>query len=340
MFLDLLVYSGIMILCLLSVPAVFRPFVRDPEMIREIQLTTFVTIVLMVLVSLIMAALYAKGNSRTLAKITQQAKLLAEADYDLELPENRIREYDELCNALNYASAELKKTEQLQRELVSNVSHDLRTPLTMIRGYAEMMRDIPGENTPENLQVIIDETVALNELVTDILDLSRIEAGVAVPERKVHCLTVSIESMIERYRKLLEPEGFTIEFNKDEPAFINADPAMLWQIISNLINNAVNHSTDVKKIEIEQKTEDGTVTVVVRDHGAGIPESELAMIWDRYYKSNTAREKLRMGTGLGLSIVKRTLELQQAEYGVESTVGKGSAFWFKMAVVPQYKKEV
>lgn len=132
---------------------------------------------LMLIFALLLAFLISRKISKPIVKINESAKELARGKYETRFDASGYREISELGGTLDYAACELGKTEQLRRDLIANISHDLRTPLTMITGYAEVMRDLPGENTPENVQVIIDETNRLTSLVNDVLDLSRLESS-------------------------------------------------------------------------------------------------------------------------------------------------------------------
>lgn len=284
----------------------------------------------MVVGAFLLAFLISRNISAPIAKMNRSAKKLAEGRYDVTFEGRGYREIRELSDSLNYASEELSRADQLQRELIANVSHDLRTPLTMIKGYSEVMRDIPEENTPENLQVIVDETTRLSELVNDMLDLSRIHAGTRQPQPTRFCLTVAVREVMSRYDRLVSVDGYRIEFAEDGEAWITADRVMILQVVYNLINNAVNYAGEDKYVLVEQKIQDGTVRISVTDHGAGIKPEELDRIWDRYYKVDRVHKRATVGTGLGLSIVKGILEAHRATYGVESAPGRGSSFWFAL----------
>ena len=286
----------------------------------------------MLIGAFLLAFLISKNISAPIAKMNRSAKKLAEGRYDVTFDGRGYREIRELADSLNYASEELSRTDQLQRELIANVSHDLRTPLTMIRGYSEVMRDIPGENTPENLQVVVDETTRLSELVNDMLDLSRIRAGTRQPQIERFCLTDAVREVMMRYDRLVSVDGYRIELVADGEAWIQADRVMILQVIYNLINNAVNYAGEDKCIVVEQTVQDGSVRISVTDHGAGIAPEQLDRIWDRYYKVDRVHKRAAVGTGLGLSIVKGILESHRATYGVESAVGRGSSFWFSVPV--------
>ncbi len=274
-----------------------------------------------------LALLLSRRLARPLEEINRNAKQLAAGHYDVRFAETGVRESAELSETLNYAASELGKAEDLRRELIANVSHDLRTPLTMISGYAEVMRDLPGENTPENTQVIIDESTRLSELVSDLLDLSKLEAGVQQLNREVFSLTEEIEAILTRYDKLAD---FRFPFLHEGDVFVNGDRLKLSQVVYNLVNNAINYSGEEKVVTLRQTVENGSVRVSVTDTGAGIPEDQLPYIWQRYYRVDKEHRRAAVGTGLGLSIVQKILDLHGGRYGVSSELGKGSTFWFEL----------
>ena len=296
----------------------------------------FSWIALILLVSaLVLAWLMSRRISRPLVRMNESARILAEGNYDVRFSGQGYRETRELAQTLNFAADELSKTDRLQKELIANISHDLRTPLTLITGYGEVMRDLPGENTPENVQVIIDEAEHLSGLVSDLLDLSRLQSGVRAPETERFDLTATVRKTMERYDKLIRHEGYSIRFIADRSVEVVADRTLILQAIYNLINNAVNYCGEDHVVEVEQRVMDGTVRILVRDHGAGIEAEQLPYIWDRYYKVDRVHRRAMIGTGLGLSIVKGALEAHGAEYGVNSTPGEGSEFWFELPLAPE-----
>ncbi len=280
--------------------------------------------------ALIIALAISRVICAPLEKMSRSAKRLAKGDYNAEFSGGGYREAEELGEALSFAAAELAKTDNLQKELVANISHDLRTPLTMIKGYSEVMRDIPGENNPENVQVIIDETERLTELVNDMLDLSKIRAGTRKPEIETFDLTETVRSVLLRYEKLTEKDNYKITFAADENVMVTADRTMILQVIYNLINNALNYTGEDRRVSIDQSVWDNRVRISVIDTGSGIAEEDIPYIWDRYYKVDKVHKRAKVGTGLGLSIVKGILEAHGAAYGVESRIGEGSNFWFEL----------
>lgn len=291
--------------------------------------------VIMTAFSILLVLLLSSMISRPITRITKSAKQLATGDYGTQFTGGTYREVTELADTLNYASRELSKVEHLRQEFIANVSHDLRTPLTMITGYAEVMRDLPGENTPENVQIIIDEARRLTDLVNDLLNLSRLQSGAQTPEPEPLNLTKMIRGIMGRYAKLVLHDGYAITLEADGDAMVMADRLRMTQVLYNFINNAINYAGADRAVLVRQTIENGTVKVEVIDHGEGIPAESLPYVWDRYYKVDKNHRRSTVGAGLGLSIVKGVLEAHGAEYGVASTVGRGSDFWFRLPLLEQ-----
>ncbi len=309
----------------------FTP-VRAIEQTRSLQ---FVYIAGVVIVATILFALIYSGKiARPLEKMTESAERMAAGDYSADFDVEGCRETQRLAETLNYAIDEISQTDAIRRELIANVSHDLRTPLTLISGYSEMMRDIPGENTPENSQLIIDETRRLTTLVNDMLDFSKYSSGFEVPDLKVFNLTESVRKSMSRYNELIRQQGYRIDFMAEYDVLVSADERMIIQVIYNLLNNAVNYTGEDKVIIISQTASNpGKVRISISDTGCGIAEENISKIWDRYYKIDKTHKRPVTGSGLGLSIVSRLLQLHKASYGVESTNGSGSTFWFELNIV-------
>lgn len=291
----------------------------------------WIAIILLICAGVMVFLLY-RHISAPLVRMNESAKQLALGKYDTLFSGEGYLETRELASTLNYASHELSRLDALRNELIANISHDLRTPLTMIKGYGEIMRDLPGENTPENMQIVIDETTRLSELVNDLLDLSKIQSGTRKAEPELFDLTAAIEETMKRYDTFVRHKGYHIEVSIDHHVRVFADRSMVLQVLYNLINNAINYTGDDQRVTVTQNVRDDKVRISVKDTGEGIAEDQLPLIWDRYYKVDKVHRRALIGTGLGLSIVKEILELHNAEYGVESVVGSGSVFWFELPV--------
>lgn len=300
----------------------------------------FISITL-ILIALVLSFVISSTISRPIKKITQSANELAKGNYDTDFSSSSSKEISVLADTLNYAASELKKNEALKRELVANISHDLRTPLTLITGYGEVMRDLPNEMTADNVQIIIDESKRLTTLVNDLLDYSKLQANTFELKFEPFDLTTTVREALFRYQKLVDQEGYDIVFSAADNAFVNADRQKILQVLYNLVNNAVTHTGQNKKVIITQFFVDHErrdyVHLEVTDTGDGIEPDKLPLIWDRYYKVDKFHKRAQMGSGLGLSIVKSIVELHSGYYGVYSTVGQGSTFWFELPVIPPDK---
>ena len=290
--------------------------------------------VIMSLMGLLLAFLLSRKIGKPIESLNSAAKVLATGDYEVNFEGEGYREVHELSDTLNYAARELAKTEHLQRDLIANISHDLRTPLTLITGYAEVMRDLPGENTPENVQIIIDEATRLSTLVNDVLDLSKLQAGVVPMQCSVFNLTASVRQILTRYTKLTD---YHIVFYASEDVYVHADELKISQVVYNLVNNALTYTGPDKSVTLRQTVEDEKVRISVSDTGDGIPQDKLNDIWERYYKVDKAHKRAQVGTGLGLAIVKMILDMHGGEYGVRSQEGVGSTFWFELGTVSEEK---
>ena len=295
-------------------------------------------VVLFVLVTLLTACFagflsYRISNevSAPIVELTAQAREISSANAELQITGKAFREINELRDSLEEAQKEVAEVEHFRRELIANVSHDLRTPLTLIKGYTELMRDIPGEATPENFQVVIDETMRLTTLVNDMLSLSREQEGNEELTLTRFDVVVLLKNLITRHSKLIEHMGYVIEIECDEKAFVLGDETKLTQVIYNLINNAINYSGEDKKVVVKEYVKGGAVRIEVIDNGPGVDVEILPHIWDRYYKSDKNHRRATVGTGLGLSIVKSVMSKHPGgAYGVITSDGEGSTFYIEL----------
>lgn len=292
--------------------------------------------VLITLIALLMAAIIAyviaRRFSKPVEKLTGSARELALGNLDADFEcEEAFYEISDLSNALNYASSEIKKSAEFRRELMANVSHDLRTPLTMIKMYAEMIRDISGDNKEKRekgLQIIIDETDRLSLLVNDILELSKIENTQISFDFKVFDICKTITNVLERFL-VMRQKGYTFELEAPQNVYVLGDESRIEQVLYNLLSNAINYTGEdlIVKIKVTKKFDCAKIEII--DSGEGIQQDEIANIWDRYYRTKT-HIRSQVGTGLGLSIVKTILIAHNANFGIKSTIGVGSNFWFEL----------
>ncbi len=286
----------------------------------------------MIIFSIILALLIAKRVSRPIEELNDSTKKLAIGDYNVKFDASGYKEIKELSKTLTYTASELSKVDRLKNELIANISHDLRTPLTLISGYAEAMRDLPNESTPENAQIIVDEAQRLTTLVNDVLDISKIQAGKEVLNVAPFNLTEMINTAIKRMREMVKNLGYKIEFEYDKQVNVIADETKIYQAFYNLLINAINYTGFDKIVEVHQIVEGDTVKIEVKDTGEGVSEENLPYIWDRYYKIEKTHKRAVAGTGIGLSIVKSVIEMHGGKYGVVSKTNEGSTFWFSLNI--------
>lgn len=292
---------------------------------------------IMLVLAVILAFILARFIAKPIEKLNSSAKVLAEGTYDIHFSGKGYREIHELSDTLNYTTQELSKVENLRRELMANISHDLRTPLALIYSHAEMMHDFPDEITSEQTQLIMDEVARLSSLVQDILSVSQLEVGTLELHNQSFNLTQTILEIVNRMTVFVEKEGYQIHYNYEIPVYVVGDKNKIIQVIYNLLTNAVHYSRTNRHICINQIVEGETVRIEIIDKGEGIAPEDIPYIWDRYYRVDKNHVRTIVGTGLGLSIVKKILELHEAEFGVISEKDSGSTFWFSLKIANIYE---
>lgn len=291
----------------------------------------YITIALLSL-GLVISFFMARNIAKPIVKITKSAERLGHGEYNVKFDGSGYNESVKLASTLNYASSEISKVDNLRKDLMANISHDLRTPLTMVKAYAEMIRDLSGDNPEkrnQHIEIIIEESDRLAALVSDILDLSKIESG----NQKLNLTTFNIKpeilSILERYNLLSEQQGYCFEYIEDEDVPVVGDVIKIEQVMYNFINNAVNYCGENKHVTIKQINKEKYVRIEITDTGKGIEPELLPLIFDRYYRGEKTQREV-IGTGLGLSIIKVILKQHNYPFGVQSKLGEGSTFWFEI----------
>ena len=285
--------------------------------------------IMVLLFSFLIGYFISKKLSKPIEKINKSAKIMAQGDYEnayFFIDEN-ILELNELVSTLNQTNDELTKIDELQKEILANVSHDLKTPLTMIKAYAEMVRDLTYKDDikrEDNLNVIIEETDRLNLLVNDIIELTKINNDLQNLNITEFDLVELINSIINRFGIM----DANFVFKNKLPIIVKADKIRIEQVIYNLIINAINYTGKDKKVIINLKENDKYVHVEIKDTGKGIDEEDLKLIWKRYYKVDKKYRREKKGSGIGLSIVENILKKHKFNYGVNSIKNKGTTFYF------------
>ena len=287
----------------------------------------------MLIIAILISSLISKILTDPIVKISDSANKLAKGNFDVTFQTNsNIKEIKNLSETLERAKNELSKTDSLRKDLMANVGHDLKTPLTMIKAYAEMTRDINQnkEKRQENMNIIIEETDRLTLLVNDILNLSKLQSETYELKLEKFDINELIKAIIKRYKVLIKDEKYNFIYEGTGQVFVEADKTRIEQVIYNLINNAVNYTGNDKKVYINLKEEKKFVRVEVIDTGNGINDEDIKNIWNKYYHNELKHKRNTYGTGLGLSIVKTILESHGYKYGVNSSKGNGTMFYFEI----------
>lgn len=298
--------------------------------VSTLKMQLFIITGIMILLATLIAIIISKHISNPIEQINRSAKVLAKGNYETEFHGRGFLEINELSDTLNTAALELSKVERLRRELMANISHDLRTPLALIYSYAEMMHDFPHEVTTEQSQIIMDETKRLTSLVNDMLDISSLDRGITKLNKVNYNLTESLQNTINRMIELVKNEGYYLDFEYNEDIYVFADEVKITRVFYNLLINAITYSGEDKTVIVRQSKRANNVRIEVIDHGEGINKSDIPNVWERYYKVIQEHKRPKIGTGLGLSIVKKIIDVHDGDYGVESEEGKGSIFWFQL----------
>lgn len=289
-----------------------------------------IIIIVVVIATILLALCLSSLIVKPIKKIEMEATNLPSGKYDHKLVKTDAREIENLNNTLARANEEIIKADVARKELIGNVSHDLRTPLTMIVGYGEMIRDFPEENNAENINVIINEAKRLSTLVDDLLDLSKVESGKIEFHNKDIKISDLLESVYDQFEPYCKANNIELVLNiEDSDVVVNVDDNRLKQVLHNFMSNALNYN-DAKdtKIIIGEEKVDGAYRIYVYDNGSGVKEEDKDKIWNRYYKVDKEHKRSHIGSGIGLSLCKDILDKMGYKYGVDSVYKEYSKFYF------------
>lgn len=303
------------------------------EAVTVIQYQLITVTVIVVLLSFFIAWAMATKLSQPIRNMSETAKRWAENDNSVVFTGDGYEELDELADTLNKAKEEIAKTGNLQRDLLANVTHDLKTPLTMIKAYAEMIRDISGENKQKrdaHTNVIIEEADRLTMLVNDILDLSKLQNNTSALKYENVNLSELVERVIYRFHDFIQTKGYTIQSHIESDLFTSCDEQKIEQVVYNLIGNSINYTGEDKTVKVYlSRKENNVLLLEIIDSGKGISSEQIDTIWEKYYRFSETHQRPVKGTGLGLSIVKTILENHKLKFGVISKKRVGSNFFIE-----------
>lgn len=285
-------------------------------------------------IALVLIYIFSMKLTRPLKQIKLTAARISNGEFEKRVNIKSKDEVGELAKAFNHMADELQNIEQMRRGFIANVSHELRTPMTSIRGFVEGILDgtIPQEKQNQYLTIVRDETNRLNRLVNDLLDLAKMESG----ELKLNITAININELVRKCvikfeTMLLEKELSVNADFEEEDMIARGDSDAIERVLYNLIHNAIKFTPQGGRISLITRKNRDSIEVTVKDSGIGIDESELEMIWDRFYKTDKSRSRDKSGTGLGLAIVRNIINEHGQNIRVESHPGEGTAFTFTLA---------
>ncbi|MGN7890755.1 sensor histidine kinase [Bacillus sp. 22475] len=314
-------------------------------------------LIIVFLVIILLSFYYSKIIVKPLIKMNRVTKKMANFDFSEKLPVTADDEIGGLSGSINTLSVNLKdridrlnvantklqqdiererQLEKTRKEFISGVSHELKTPLSVIRSFAEGIKDGVSKDTSYYTDVILEETENMNRLIVEMLELAKLESGTY----KLDMTTFSIGELTQQvYTKLLfsmEEKHLQVNVDADPSILVKANRSRIEQVVVNLLSNAIRYTPDGEKIQVSIIEAEDTVKVEIENTGNPIPEESLEKIWDRFYRIDASRSRHTGGTGLGLSIVKNILDLHHAEYGVYNTTNS-VVFYFNLQKVKEVK---
>ena len=284
-------------------------------------------------IALVIARWVARGMTQPLRDMAQAARRMETGDYSQRVVTSSRDEVGQLAQAFNRMSAELDQLERLRRDLVANVSHELKTPISALRAHLENLLDGVERPDPETLQVMLAQSERLGRLVDQLLDLSRLESG-DVP---LHREPVELGSLVSEVVSEIEvaTAGREVALERAVPdglPAVYADRERLHQVLFNLLDNAVRFTPSGGRVTVSAERHDGSVDVHVADTGPGIPPEHLPRLFERFYRADPARSQKEGGTGIGLAIARSVVEAHGGRIWADSRQGEGSVFTFELPV--------
>lgn len=332
-----------------------QPVNEAASVMKEFYIYIYIAALFLILV---LAFIYSKMISKPLVNLNKTASKMAQMDFSEKCHVDSEDEIGSLAKTLNFLSDNLsmslnslqesneklkediekeKKLEVMRKEFVAAVSHELKTPISLIEGYAEGIKDnvVEEEDKDYYVDVIIDEAKKMGSLVAEMLELSKLESGSFKIETDTFLIDRTINETIKRLEginRVSEDCKIKIEKSIDKDIRVIGDESKIEEVITNFLTNAIRHTEPGGNIYVSTSIREGEVLVEVENEGRNIPEDELDKIWDKFYKIDKSRNRNLGGTGLGLTIVKNLLELHHSNFGAVNTE-KGVKFYFSLKYV-------
>ena len=268
-----------------------------------------------------------------LRKIMRAATEYADANYDYKIVLKRQDEFKDLANSLTYMAKEISNLDEYQKKFIANISHDFRSPLTSIKGYARALQDgtIPYEMKDKYLNIILFESERLEKLTTSLLELNNLSNRQVMLNISTFDINQIIKKTAESFEGICKEKKITLKLSLfSAESFVDADQSKIHQVLYNLLDNAIKFSHVNSDIYITTIERGDKVLVSIKDNGIGIAKEDLKKVWDRFFKTDHSRGKDKTGTGLGLAIVKEIVTAHDENINVTSTPGAGTEFIFTL----------
>lgn len=291
--------------------------------------------------------------TRPISELTKLSEKMSDLDFDARYQSRAGNEIDVLGDNFNKMSRKLESTiselksannklqkdiedkikiDEMRKEFLDNVSHELKTPIALIQGYAEGLNENISDD-PESrefyCEVIMDEASKMNKLVKNLLTLNQLESGKDAPVMERFDIVSLIRGVLGSMHIMIEQKEATVIFEETEPVYVWADEFKIEEVVTNYTSNALNHLDGERKVEIKVLQEEDCVKVTVFNTGTPIPEEDIPNLWNKFYKVDKARTREYGGSGIGLSIVKAIIESMNQKYGV-CNYDNGVEFWFTL----------
>ncbi|WP_218839263.1 sensor histidine kinase [Evansella halocellulosilytica] len=315
---------------------IFHEFDRESKQVQSI-LT--MTLLIGIVIAGLIIFLTSRKMTSPLREMNDSALQFAKGNFSHRVKIKTKDEIGQLGETFNYMAKELGSIDQMRKDFVANVSHDLRSPLTSIKGFLGALMDgtIPSDQQYKYFSIMKNETERLMKLVNDLLDMARLEAGQTKINPVSYNLTEQLRLTIARMEPTITQQQIEIELMAEEDVFVVADPNRIDQVLVNLLQNAVQFSNKKSKVDVKIDKGVEEVTVHIRDYGVGMCEEDLNHIWERFYKKEKARSN-KGGTGIGLSIVKQIIDLHETSISVHSELNKGTTVTFTLPIDHEKKE--
>ena len=294
----------------------------------------YIPFLVMLIISFALLALISQKIMRPIRRINTVAESYSTGNFEVSMDIKSKDEIGQLASTLEYMASELSKLDEYRKDFISNISHDFRSPLTSIKGYAEAIQDgtIPPDKQGKYLNIIVDETKRLSKLTNSLLELNKFDSYGIWLVIKDFDIIKPVKAAMRFYEGTCQEKGINLILNNHcLNTMVKGDQTKIQQVIYNLLDNAIKFTPSGKSIYLTLTELNEKILVSVKDEGCGIPSESLKKIWTRFYKADTSRGKDKQGTGLGLSITREIILAHNENINVVSTEDVGSEFTFSLA---------